>query len=85
VDKEFYDQVIERMDEDMLRKVAFYAGSRPVNFNTALTRLQQQPVEEMYRAGLTNRQIADQSDIDMRQVQRLTKPLREKKNKATLS
>ncbi len=85
MDTEFYDQVIERMGEPLVREMGFYAGSREVNFNTACTRLDQRPVEEMHRAGLDNRQIADETGIDIRQVQRITKALREKKNKATLS
>lgn len=78
MDEEFYDQIIERMGEEKVEKVAFYAGSRLVNFNTACTRIRLKLVKEMYDSGASTREIADVVRKSIRQVERYIEDLKKK-------
>jgi len=78
MDEEFYDQVIERMSEELVKKVAFYTGSRTVNFNTACTRIRLKLVKEMYDSGASTREIADVVRKSIRQVERYIKAIKKK-------
>ena len=78
MDEEFYDQVIERMGEEMVKKVAFYTGSRTVNFRTACTRIRLKRVKGMHDSGASTREIARKVGRDIRQVQRYISKLKKK-------